>query len=227
MHKMADPLVSKASLADQIKDAACKYIVIKPIEQGRMRYCQGAEDVIIKFLDVLSQYPPSIFRLPISTILIEITDETEPPKRISKKKMRRILSKLSTVISSALGQGDTVVRYHNNRFAILLMNVNETMAGKICQRIKEGLHRYCYFSREPLALAFEFATSQHDCLAGNDFAELVFSNEQTIKLARALGAGAIVSRQDKKENFRYHPCLSFNLGELHRADLFSNESEQQ
>ncbi len=217
MNSSKGQLCHSSGLAEQIQESVSKHVRIRPIEQGTMHYCPGPEDVLDIFVEAISKYPPTILQLPISTVLLKIINEEHDEPRKRKRAIRR----MNRIIKSALNEGDVVVRYGRQKFAMLLFNADETQAGKLCQRVKEAIHRYCYLSLKlKHHLTLEFAVSQHQGFNVNDFAELVFGNERNIRLARTLGDGAVVTRTDANENFQNHKNFLFHLGELHESEFY-------
>lgn len=208
-------------LASQIKESVSKNVRLVPVEQAQLRYCDGPEGVVEIFMDTIAKYPPAILQLPISTVLIEVSDDNA---ELSRKKLKGALQDLAQVIRSTLNDGDIVVKYGKEKYAVLLLNVDEVSAGKLCHRIKEAMHLH-WFLKQKLTthLTVEFAIAQHDLYGGNDFAEMIFGNEKNIHLARALGDGAIVTRTDAKEHFREHKDFQFRLGDELCSDIYEKQ----
>jgi len=212
-------LPSESDLAGQIREAINSRVKLVPIEQTKEMHCDGPEEVLRIFTEAISKYPPSILRLPLSTILVEVSDDNA--EHLGKRKLKKAISQLTKVIQSTLDIGDLMVRYDKRKFALLLIDVDELAAGKICQRIKEAIHHHWYCTMKlKNHLCIEFAVAQHDIFSGNDFAELIFGNERNIHLARALGDGAVITRTDAKDRFREHRGLHFRLGERFRQDVY-------
>jgi hypothetical protein len=200
------------SLASQIHDNVVTHVKLTRLDQTGRVYCAGPEQVLEVFLEALSKYPNSIFKLPISIVLIEVSMGTET---VGKRRLKKACSNLDLVISRALENGNVVVRYGKTRFAVLLLDADENLAGKICQRIKEAIHRHWFINLKLKAhLVLEFAISEHSTFGGNDFAELIFGNERDIRVARALGDGAIIKHHELKAHFQEHDSLNFQLGEI-------------
>lgn len=216
-------LGTRSDLASQIRMSISKHVVFSPVEQTVVEYCRGPEEVVDVFVEAISKYPASVLRLPITAVLMELT--TDSGKPLGKRKMKKVMLQVCRGVRGALGEADLVVRYGRNKLAFLLFNVSEELAGKICQRIKEAVHRYCYLVKKMKnRLCVDFAVCQHDPYGGNDFAELVFGNDHNIRIARALGDGAVVTRQDIKEHFQNHTKLLFHLGEIQSFKNFELES---
>ncbi len=211
-------MLNTNTLADQIKESTNRSQLIAAVDQDReVKHCSGPEEVIELFIQALNKYPASVLRLPISTILLEVTSDG----CVSKRKMRKVLKQIEVVLRTAVGDSGVALRCGRYQFAFLLTGVNDVTAGKICQRIKEAIHQYCYFKLKlKQQLNLEFAISQHQPSDRNDFADLVFSNDQTIRIARALGDGAIVTRRDVKERFQRHEKYLFHIGEVSPTTVF-------
>ena len=200
------------SLASQIHDNVVNHVKLTRLDQTGRVYCSGPEQVLDVFLEALSKYPNSIFKLPISIILVEVSTGTET---VGKRRLKKACANLDLVIARALENGNIVVRYGKTRFAVLLLDADENLAGKICQRIKETIHRYWYINLKLKAhLVLEFAVSEHATFGGNDFAELIFGNERDIRIARALGDGAIIRHHEVKRHFQEHDPLHFHVGDV-------------
>lgn len=206
----------QSSLASQIHQATSKHFELVAIDQpNKVIYCDGPDSVVCYFLHCLSAYPPSVFRLPFSVVLLEIQG-LQNQTGARKRKAKKLMKSLSSVVRRAVGPGDLVVRSAFNQFSLLLLGHDEVSAGKVCERIKHAIRHYLYFQPEQQPhLELGFAIAQHlpcesDC---DDLADLVFSNERTMRLARALGDGAIVCRSEAKDRFQSHRALSYHLGE--------------
>lgn len=200
------------NLASEISEASVNRLYLVKVRQERkIEICCGPEEVVSVFIEALNKYPPSVLKIPISIVLIEISSNG----CMSKRRMNKALKRIGALINSALGENTVLTRYGKSMFTGLLIGVDEQAAGKICQRVKEAIHRHCYlvepFGKQP---EVQFAIAQHDLTARNDFAELVFGNEQIIRLARALGDGAVVTRRDAKGFFYNHRHFNFTLGDV-------------
>lgn len=206
---------TQSSLACQIRDAVSKHLLLAPLEQlGAVEHCNGPEELSTILIRNLDTYSPSILRLPIALVLMEVTNYHELESQLGARKVKRLLKRLTFVLRRALRAYDVLVRYRRNSFACLLLGADEEMAGKICQRLKEAALRYCYLkSNLRTKASFEFAVAEHNVLAGNDIDDLVFSNDRTIRFAHALGDGVVVRRHELKEAFREHRSLHFCLGD--------------
>lgn len=204
----------ESSLASQIHEATSQNLELVAIDQPEVvSQCDGPENIVHYFIEALCSYPPTVFRLPFALVLIEVlglTNETGSRKRKTRKTMRS----LGKVVRKAVGTGDLVVRCGSNQFSLLLLGHDEVSAGKVCERIKNAIHHYMYIVlKRKESLELEFAIAQHVPGGGDDIAELVFSNQQVIRLARALGDGAIVSRSEVKDRFQSHSSHAYRLGE--------------
>jgi len=210
------------SLASQIHDNVVNHVKLTRLDQTGRLFCSGPEQVLDVFLEALSKYPNSIFKLPISVVLIEVATGTE---NVGKRRLKKACANLDLVIAKALENGNIVVRCGKARFAVLLLDADENLAGKICQRIKETIHRH-WFIKQKLKPHFvlEFAISEHTTFGGNDFAELIFGNERDIRIARALGDGAIIRHHEVKRHFQEHDPLHFQVGEVITEPYLESDS---
>ncbi len=211
-------MINSNNLAEQIKETVSRNQRIAAVgQESRVPHCSGPDEVVEHFVEALNKYPQTVLRLPIATVLLEVTGDGGTSNRMMKKALKQI----EYVLRFAVGDAGVVVRCGKNKFAFMLTGVDDVTAGKVCQRIKEAIHHHCYFKLKLKdRLYIEFAISQHEPANINDFAELVFSNEQTIRIARALGDGAIVTRREVKERFQRHESYTFHLGEVTSTDVF-------
>lgn len=217
-------LPGTTNLAGQIKESVSKKVVLVALEQPRqVVHCRGPEEVAVTFAIALANYPPSVMRLPFCVVLLDVSGlDTE--SETTGRRARRALNRVTSVIRGALRDGDIIVRYGQKRFALLLLGADEQASGKICQRIKEAIHRYFFIDirwREPITL--EFALTEHDPESGNDISELIFSNERNIRLAKSLGDGAIVTRSEAQDAFLSHRNFVFHLGDWLDSELLTEE----
>lgn len=211
-------MINSNNLAEQIKETVSRNQRIAAVgQESRVPHCSGPDEVVEHFVEALNKYPGTVLRLPIATVLMEVTSEGTS----SKRTMRKALKQVESVLRFAVGDAGVVIRCGKVKFAFMLPGADDVTAAKVCQRIKEAIHQHCYFKLKLKdRLYIEFAISQHEPANINDFAELVFSNEQTIRIARALGDGAIVTRRDVKERFQRHESYLFHLGEIKPTDVF-------
>ncbi len=216
--------MQNCNLATQIKDSVSKHLVLTAIDQAPdVIQCSGPEQLTQLFSDAIEVYPPAVWRLPITVALMSIRNE-DLSTRKKRKKLNKSIKTLCPVIRASLKKSDVVVRYGAHRIAFLFIGSDEVEAGRLCQRVKEAIHKHSYFKLKlPKQLDLEFAISQHDVLKGNDIAELIFGNERNIRVACAMGEGAIVTRKDVCESFQEHKGFMRRLGETVKPDIFEFE----
>lgn len=217
-----------SSLATQIQESVNSRFELAAVDQPeKVVFCNGPQQVIDYFFRALDGYPPQVFRLPYTVILLEIFGLPKDSKS-QKRSTNRVVKQIAKVLRGAVSAKDVVVRCGFNRFALLLPGLDEVAAGKICQRIKAAIHHLVYFRlKRNEQIEVEFAMSQHKPCEGEDLVELIFSNERTIRLARALGDGAIVSRTEAKEGFHSHHNFSFQLGESFDSTILRSGEDDQ
>lgn len=216
--------MQKCNLATQIKDSVSKHLVLTAIEQHPdVIRCQGPEQMAVIFSDAIEVYPPAVWRLPITVVLMSVRNE-DLGTRSKRKKLNKTIKSLCPVIRNSLRKSDVVVWYGPHRIGFLFIGSDDVEAGRLCQRIKEAVHKHVYFKLKlPKQLDLEFAVAQHDPLKENDLAELIFGNERNIRVACAMGEGAIVTRKDVNESFQEHRGYARHLGETTRPDIFEFE----
>jgi hypothetical protein len=225
MKRVTGRIEAQNSLANQIKESVSQHLLLTPIEQNLVSHCNGPEDAANLFINAVSKYPNSVLKLPITAVLMEVT--ADGSVKLGRRKMKKACAGLYDLIQGTLNEGDLVVRTSPTKFALLLFNVDEQTGGKICQRIKEAVHRHWFIDlKQKVHLNLEFAVSQHNRFGGNDFAELIFGNEKNIRMARALGDGAIVTRKDAKEHFQEHQSFLFHLGEVSSDEFFEVNNQE-
>ena len=106
-----DKLKGTGNLALQINDAVCKRYAVAPIDQSEtVAYCREPEEVFEAFFTALEPYPPSVLRLPMAVVLVEVANIYELMERTSKRKVKKILKAITPAIRHAVREADVVGR---------------------------------------------------------------------------------------------------------------------
>lgn len=133
--------------------------------------------------------------VPISLILIEVAHFDEVESR-SLQTFAETVKEVAQILLPVVRAQDVIVQYGERFIAILLVDANQDIGAKVCQRIKEAVHKFSYFHAGASTLQLYFGLSDD---SANHYEEL---EEQIKSAAKALGAahdrgdGAIVRASD-------------------------------
>lgn len=184
--------------------------------------CDSTENLIATITPSFEQC--ATFKVPMSLIVVGLPDLTEgtPVEDWQKCDLQEQL--ILEEIFAAIKENGMLIRFEKRLVALFLLRVDQFIAGKVCQRIKESVRRLAFFKlhldREP---TLRFGVSEHQPGGCGNAERLVREAINNMDLAEHLGSGAIVREADKKLSLEYaRPSAHFGIG-----DLLSRQSKQK
>lgn len=146
--------------------------------------------------------------VPVSVILISMTAVDEPENQ-SYQTLAETVKEVAQNLLSVIRAQDLIIQYAESCVAILLVDANQDVGAKVCQRIKEAVHKFSYFHVCASTLQLSFGLSDdsasqyaefNDLIASAgqyaEFKDLIDSASQALTTACERGDGAIVRASD-------------------------------
>ncbi|MBS1956573.1 MAG: diguanylate cyclase [Cyanobacteria bacterium SZAS-4] len=133
--------------------------------------------------------------IPVSLILIEVINFDEVESGSLQTATETVREVARNLLSAVRGQ-DLTILYGARFLAILLVDANQDIGAKVCQRIKEAVHKFSYFHILTSSLQLVFGLSDDSSSHYLDLDELITSAKRALEVARDRGEGAIVRASD-------------------------------
>ncbi len=129
--------------------------------------------------------------VPLAVILIEVAN-FEELKIIDQENAAVLVNEAAHHLISVLRAQDILAQYSGKYIALLLVDANQDIGAKVCQRIKESIHKFSYFHAGAAVLKLEFGVSDDSDSKYEELEHLILSAAKALKLAHERGEGAIV-----------------------------------
>lgn len=133
--------------------------------------------------------------VPVCLILIEV-DNFDEIKSDSFQTPTETVNEVAQNLVSVVREQDLIVQYGARFLAILLVDANQDVGAKVCQRIKEAVHKFSYFHVCTSALQLSFGLSDDTASHYQELDTLILSANKALEAARDRGEGAIVRASD-------------------------------
>lgn len=145
--------------------------------------------------------------LSVALVMIEVVNIDEL-RSIDPERADYIVETIAQRLLVTVRTYDILARYRGKYIALLLVDADQHMASKICQRIKEAEHKHSYFHKDatPYELAFGISDDSANHDAEPEF--LVREAMKALQIAHTLGDGAIVRMADLEHSQHAHPSPS-------------------
>ncbi len=133
--------------------------------------------------------------VPVCLILIEVDNFDEIESDSFQTPSETVQEVAQNLLSVVRGQ-DLIVHYGARFLAIFLVDANQDIGAKVCQRIKEAVHKFSYFHVCTSALQLSFGLSDDNASRYVELDTLIASANSALRAARDHGDGAIVRASD-------------------------------
>ncbi len=129
--------------------------------------------------------------VPVAVILIEVAN-FEELKTIDQESAAVLVNETAHHLISVIRAQDILAQYSGKYIAVLLVDANQDIGAKVCQRIKESIHKFSYFHAGAAVLKLDFGVSDDSDNKYEELEHLILSAAKALKIAHDRGEGAIV-----------------------------------
>ena len=91
---------------------------------------------------------------------------------------------------------DVIATVGKSHIAVLLADADQVVGAKVCQRIKESVHKYGYLHHKDGLIEVSFGVADDNHNKYCEIESIIFAANRTLTLSRKLGDGAIVRSAD-------------------------------
>ncbi len=151
--------------------------------------------------------------VPVALLLIEVTNFDELGSDGNEPGAEEVVNEIARSLLKVLRGQDIVIQYGKRYIAAMLVDADQIVGARICQRIKECIYRYSYFHHAAGAIEVVFGVSDNSESRYAEIEPLMFSAARALNVALGLGDGAIVRTSDLDQTTDMHSREHFLPGD--------------
>jgi len=162
-------------------------------QQQCVHVCEQIEELSIVFYGQTSVCMQ--MDVPVALVLVEIAN-FDDLKTANHNAAGVLVNEIAHQLLSAVRGHDVIAQYNGRYIAILLVDADQIVGGKVCQRIKECIHKYSYLHKGGGSIELHFGVSDDSEGKYTEIEKMIFSAAQALNVAHQLGDGVIVRVSD-------------------------------
>jgi diguanylate cyclase (GGDEF)-like protein len=150
--------------------------------------------------------------MPVALITMEVMnfDELTDPNMHGPD---ALVNKVAHHLMSVVRAQDVLVQYGGKFIACLVVDADQNVAAKVCQRIKESVHKYSFLHKSICPIQLEFGIADDSLDRSEQLEVLLFAAAKSLEFAHHLGDGAIVRALDLDQSIDESPKEHFVPGD--------------
>ncbi len=173
--------------------------------------CERIEELSIVFHDQVDSCRE--IDVPVALVLAEVTNFDNLKNTFGEPSGQVVVHEIAHSLLNVMRAQDVIAQFAGRYIAILLVDADQVVGAKVCQRIKESVHKYSYLHHVSGTVDLAFGVSDDGESRYAELEKLIFSAARALGVASERGGGAVIRTSDLDSNVENQPKEHFLPGD--------------